>query len=178
MKVLQNKGERILAFIILVFSANLLASSFRYKFFINDTTPGAGLFPGIISGVLVFLSLLWVITTFTPTKDEEIVEKHLLDSEPNELFEEMHIIDRDGQKRIGCVLAWSLALFLTFERIGVLLGISLYITGLLYSVAKVKVWKALPTSLLFTILFSWGAIKIGVQLPDPFNLYRILGLTQ
>lgn len=177
MKVLQNKGESILAFIILTFSANLLASSIRYQFFINETTPGAGLFPGIISGVLVLLSLLWLISTFTRTKGEEIVEHHLIDSEPNELFEEMHIIDRDGQKRIGYVLAWSLALFIAFERIGVLLGISIYITGLLFSVARVKVWKAFPISLLFTILFSWGAIKIGVQLPDPFNFFRLLGLT-
>ena len=177
MKLLQNRGERILATIILLFSANLLASSIHYKFFINGTTPGAGLFPGMITSVLVFLTVLWLISTFRKPKTavEKIEEE--LDAESSELFEEMQTIDEDGKKRIGYVLAWSVALFVSFERIGVILGISIYVTGLLFSVSKIKAWKAFPVALIFTVFFAWGAIRIGVALPDPFNLFKLLHLT-
>ena len=173
MKLIQVNGERILAVIMLVFTGNLLASSIRYKFFINETTPGAGLFPGIITAVLVFLILLWLISTLREPK--QIIKNEVqLDSESADLFEEMQTIDERGKKRIQYVLAWSLALFILFERIGVILGITLYITGLLFSVSKIKPWKSFPIALVITIFFSWGAIKIGVQLPDPFNFFRLL----
>jgi hypothetical protein len=173
MKLIQVNGERILAVIMLLFTGNLLASSIRYKFFIDETTPGAGLFPGIITSVLVFLITLWLISTLRAPK--QIVEKEVqADSESSDLFEEMQVIDEDGKKRIKYVLAWSLALFVLFERVGVILGITLYVTGLLFSVSKIKIWKSLPIALALTILFSWGAIAIGVQLPDPFNLFRLL----
>ena len=88
----------------------------------------------------------------------------------------MQTIDADGKKRIQYVLGWSVALFFLFERIGVILGITLYVTGLLFSVSKIKIWKSFPFALVVTIFFAWGAIKIGVQLPDPFNLFRLLKL--
>ena len=173
MKLIRVNGERILALIMLLFTGNLLASSIRYKFFIDETTPGAGLFPGIITSVLVFLITLWLISTFREPK--QIVKNEVqADSESSDLFEEMQIIDEDGKKRIKYVLAWSLALFILFERVGVILGITLYVTGLLFSVSKIKIWKSFPMALAITIFFSWGAIKIGVQLPDPFNLFRLL----
>ena len=175
MKLIQSNGERILAVIMLLFTGNLLASSIHYKFFINETTPGAGLFPGMITSVLVFLIILWLISTFREPK--EIVKGEVqLDSESADLFEEMQTIDADGKKRIQYVLGWSVALFFLFERIGVILGITLYVTGLLFSVSKIKIWKSFPFALVVTIFFAWGAIKIGVQLPDPFNLFRLLKL--
>jgi len=173
MKLIQVNGERILAVLMLLFTSNLLASSIRYKFFIDETTPGAGLFPGIITSVLVFLITLWLISTFRAPKEIKKSEVPL-DSESADLFEEMQTIDADGKKRIQYVLGWSLALFFLFERIGVILGITLYVTGLLFSVSKIKIWKSFPIALALTIFFSWGAIKIGVQLPDPFNLFRLL----
>ena len=175
MKLLQSNGERILALIMLLFSGNLLASSIHYKFFIDETTPGAGLFPGIITAVLVFLISLWLLSTFKKVKpvEEKIVQ---IDAESADLFEEMLTIDEDGKKRIRNVLLWSVALFIAFERVGVILAISMYITGLLFSISKIKIWKSFPIAVAFTILISFGAKKIGVQLPDPFNLFRYLGM--
>lgn len=171
-------GDRIIAAIILVFSINLLISSFRYGLFVDNHVPGPGLFPAFITGPLVFLSLAWMIVgDRNPTKpkneEQKVLDELVLESE--NIMEEMTEIYSDGKRRIIYVIAWSFLWTLTLERVGIILAMTIYVMGMLYSCAQVKPWKSLLPTLLIVFFMTWGALKMGIILPDPFHLLKIIG---
>lgn len=171
-------GDRIVAAIILVFSVNLFISSFRYGLFVDNHVPGPGLFPAFITGPLILLSLAWLIVGDrhpTAPKSDKQQDRNELVLESEHLMEEMSEIDSAGARRIMYVIAWSLAWSLAFEKVGAIIGMTIYVMGLLYSCARVKPWRSLLPTLFIVFLMTWGSIQIGLSLPDPFRILRIIG---
>lgn len=178
MRSTRISGDRIIAAIILVFSINLLISSFRYGLFVDNHVPGPGLFPAFITGPLVLLALAWLIVgdrhpTTPKGENQEDINELVLESE--HLMEEMSEIDSEGARRIIYVIAWSLAWTLTFEKVGVIIAMTAYVMGLLFSCARVKPWRSFLPTLVVVFFMTWGSIKIGLTLPDPFHLLKIIG---
>jgi hypothetical protein len=170
-------GNRITAFVILLVSGNLLNFSLRYGLFLEDGAPGPGLFPAIITAPLVGLCIAWLIIgdREVPKVKQDSDSKDELTAELEAKLDEIQEIDSDGKKRIAWVFFWTIIMFATFERLGSIISLSIYATGLLFSISNTKSWKAIPSTLLMILLVTFGAIKIGVTLPDPFNLFRIFG---
>jgi hypothetical protein len=170
-------GNRITAFVILLVSGNLLNFSLRYGLFLEDGAPGPGLFPAIITAPLVGLCIAWLIVG-----DREVAKvekdsdsKDELTTELEAKLDEIQEIDSDGKKRIAWVLFWTVIMFATFERLGTVISLFIYATGLLYSISNSRNWKSIPATLFMILLVTYGAVKIGVMLPDPFNIFRIFG---
>ena len=170
-------GNRITAFVILLVSGNLLNFSLRYGLFLEDGAPGPGLFPAIITAPLVGLCIAWLIVG-----DREVAKvekdsdsKDELTTELEAKLDEIQEIDSDGKKRIAWVLFWTVIMFATFERLGTVISLFIYATGLLYSISNSRNWKSIPATLFMILLVTYGAVKIGVMLPDPLNIFRIFG---
>jgi hypothetical protein len=171
-------GSRIAALVILLVSGNLLLFSLRYGLFLNDGAPGPGLFPAFITVPLVGLSLSWLITG----DRKNVIDKSSYQNEVDHLSEEfepnletLQEIDLAGKKRIAWVIFWSVIMFITFERLGAIISLTIYSLGLLYSIAQKKPWRAFPFTLALVLLVVFGAQKIGVILPDPLKVFRIYG---
>lgn len=171
-------GDRIIAAVIFVFSLNLLIVSLRYGLFVDHHVPGPGLFPAFITAPLVLLSIAWMIVGDrhpTKPKSEEQEDLNELVLESENLMEEMAEIDSSGKRRIIYVIAWSFAWTVTLERIGIILAMTIYVMGMLYSCAQIKPWRSLLPTLLIVFFMTWGALKMGIILPDPFHLLKIIG---
>ena len=170
-------GNRITAFVILLVSGNLLNFSLRYGLFLEDGAPGPGLFPAIITAPLVGLCIAWLIIgdRDVPKVKQDSDSKDELTAELEAKLDEIQEIDSDGKKRIAWVIFWTVIMYVTFERLGSILSLFIYSVGLLSTISSSRNWKTIPATLLMILLVTFGAVKIGVMLPDPFNIFRIFG---
>lgn len=172
-------GDRIVALVLVIFSANLLITSLRYGLFLEDGAPGPGLFPSLITAPLTVFSLAWFVTGEKKQQSRSVAgnpdEIDILTQELEANAETLREIDAAGRKRIGWVLFWSVVFMFLFERIGAILAMILFSLGLLWSIDRRKPWRTLPLTVVLVLLIVLGAKSIGVTLPDPFNLYRIYG---
>lgn len=200
----RHTGDRIAAAILLAVSLVLLAMSIHYQLF-QGSAPGPGLFPAIVAGILVLLSVLWLITgAGSASKSEMTVSSaHNGDREHPERTAvqslaatdsrssvggsaatdveesadaEMVSIDEAGARRILFVIGWTAIPLVFLERIGYLLTITIYVGGLLLVIARTRPWVGLLGALVGAALTEVGADRLGITLPDPLGLLQVFGL--
>lgn len=164
----RHTPDRVAAAVLLVFSLVVLVTSLGYGLFLEGQ-PGPGLFPAIVAAALGVVSVCWLVTGAgkqTGPTEEGLEGDHLEDS----------AIDRPGMKRIGFVVLWSLGPVVLLDSIGYLPAMVLYVGGLLVFVARVRVWVSLLCTTAGVILSAIGASALGLVLPDPLNIFTMIGL--
>jgi hypothetical protein len=200
----RDRGDRIAAGVLVIVSLVLLRQSINYALFTAGHAPGPGLFPAIVSALLLLLAVLWLVTgagkdrEIEPANEETIGlppvaapgsdrpavsgDSTLL-APPGADAVETAIEDADeitidaaGRRRIIFVFLWTLVPLLLLDRIGYVFGITLYVAGLLIVVARTRPWVALVGSLVGAALTQVGAAKLGISLPDPLNLLLYVGM--
>ncbi|MCI2418402.1 tripartite tricarboxylate transporter TctB family protein [Saccharopolyspora sp. K220] len=168
-------AERIAAGVLLALSVLLLTVSLGYGFF-DGNRPGPGMYPAIISGGLLLVSLTWLITgaesqaqqeNATPADDPEDADAPIDEQPP---------IDSAGFRRIAFVVAWTLVPLLLLETVGYLISLTVYVAGLLIFIARSRIWIALPATAVGVLGTAYGANALGIVLPDPLNIIQLLGL--
>jgi hypothetical protein len=181
----RHLANRLAASAVLVLAVILVVSSVRYGLF-QGSRPGPGLFPAIVAGGLVLLSVSWLIMGAGPERagraDPSVEETlttpaHLAVSAiaADAVSEEEHI-DRAGVKRILIVVLWTSIPLLLLERLGYVGTMTVYVGGLLIMVARVRVWLAVLGAAIGAALSAYGADALGIALPDPLNLLSTVGL--
>lgn len=164
----RDLGDRITALILLGISVALLVTSIDYGLF-NGTNPGPGLFPAIVAGALVVLSVLWLITGAGAIRRDG-TNPALADEDDDDAE-----IDAAGWRRIVYVVAMTLVPLLLLEPLGYFVAMTIYLTGLLTINARIKPWIALTVSLLGAGVTLIGADALGVSLPTPLGLLNLIG---
>ena len=157
--------DRMAAAVLLAFALVVLVTSLGYGLFL-DGQPGPGLFPAIVAAALGVVSACWLVTGAGKPSGTDGPEDDFEDS----------AIDRAGMKRIGFVVIWSVGPLLFLDSIGYLPAMVLYVGGLLVFVARVRVWVSLLCTTGGVILSAIGASALGLVLPDPLNIFTMIGL--
>lgn len=163
----RHTPDRVAAAVLLIFSLVVLVTSLGYGLFL-DGQPGPGLFPAIVAAALGVVSVCWLVAGAgkqTGTT-EGLEDGHIEDS----------AIDRPGMKRIGFVVLWSVGPVVLLDSIGYLPAMVLYVGGLLVFVARVRVWVSLLCTTVGVIVSAIGASALGLVLPDPLNIFTMIGL--
>lgn len=162
-------GERIAALVLLALSSLIFITALRYGLFLGDQ-PGPGLFPSMISGSLMLMAFLWLFQrteSGSPSPDDNPTADQL---------EEFVEITPEGRKRIVLVVFMAAVVIVLLERIGFFLSVSIFASTLLIAIAKLRWWKAIVGSLVFSLLIQIGAIAMGINIPDPFGINPLLGI--
>jgi len=159
--------DRIAAAVLLAFALVVLVTSLGYGLFLGGQ-PGPGLFPAIVAVALGVVSACWLVTgAGKQTGTTEGLEDEQLEDSA---------IDRPGMKRIGFVVLWSVGPVVLLDSIGYLPAMVLYVGGLLVFVARVRIWVSLLCTTAGVILSAIGASALGLVLPDPLNIFTMIGL--
>jgi Tripartite tricarboxylate transporter TctB family len=163
----RHTADRVAAAVLLAFGLVVLVTSLGYGLFL-DGQPGPGLFPAVVAAALCVVSVCWLVIGAgkLPEASEGSQEDHVEDS----------AIDRSGMRRIGFVVLWSLGPILLLDSIGYLPAMVLYVGGLLVFVARVRVWVSLLGTTAGVILSAIGASALGLVMPDPLNIFTMIGL--
>jgi tripartite tricarboxylate transporter TctB family protein len=163
--------ERICAAILAVLSAVLLVMSLRYGLF-NGSQPGPGLFPAIVTALLLVLSILWLITG--PGRSAE------RDSQLDSPTAETDTTEKSPKGRVGAgvvvfTVLWSLVPILLLDRIGFFLTMIPYVAVMLIVIARLRWWLVLLLTVVSTFAVTIGADAIGLSLPDPYRIFSHIG---
>ena len=159
--------DRMAAAVLLAFALVVLVTSLGYGLFLTGQ-PGPGLFPAIVAVALGVVSACWLVTG--AGKQEAATDG------PGDDHVEDSAIDRAGMKRIGFVVLWSVGPLVLLDSIGYLPAMVLYVGGLLVFVARLRVWVSLLCTTAGVILSAIGASQLGIVLPDPLNIFTMIGL--
>lgn len=179
-----HAADRVAAIIFLGLAVLLFSVSLGYGLF-QGARPGPGLYPALITAALLVVSLVWLITgagkpgasrvvkVQESGRNQPVAEEMFDDDDP---VDEQVPIDAAGARRIAFVVGWSVLPLLLLDSVGYLLTMTLYVAGLLIVIARVRTWLALPGAALGVLVTAYGADALGIVLPDPLHLVRLLGL--
>lgn len=187
----RHAADRAAAAILMAVGLLILIEALGYGLFPKGQ-PGPGLFPAIIAGGLVFLSLLWLLTGSgkAGANHETRIPLGVSEADPNEpvasdggtaadIFEHLHEdepeIDKAGVRTIAFAIFWALVPLTLLDTIGLVLTMTIYVGGMLVIVAKTKYWIALPATAVVSLLTGLGLNALGIVIPDPLNLLSLLG---
>lgn len=187
----RHTADRIAAITLLVIGLLILMEALGYGLF-SKGQPGPGLFPAIIAGGLVILSLLWLLLGSgkasidaeirLPLGLSEAAAPHQVvdgDNAAPDTAEHVHEdepkIDRAGARIIGFAIFWALVPLTLLDVIGLVPTMTIYVGGMLVVVAKAKYWIALPATAAVSLLTGVGLNALGIVIPDPLNLLSMLG---
>lgn len=178
--------NRAAALAILLLGVLLLATSIGYGLF-QGNQPGPGLFPAIMATLLVMVSAAWFVIgagrdgdSSAPKTNQDVGHAASAPSEPDFAEASDHsvadeAIDRAGVLRIAFVIVWTIIPLTLMEPLGYVITMALYITGLLTLMARVRTWIAVVGALVGAAATGLGADALGIVLPDPLGLLRLLG---
>lgn len=194
----RHAADRIAAGILLALSIFLLTISLGYGVY-EGNRPGPGLYPAIISAALLVVSFAWLITgagrtalatepdlerpvaqppTGQPAADgttNDIADAAADDAAGDPLDEQVPI-DASGVRRIAFVIGWALVPLLLLESVGYLISMTVYVGGLLIVIGRSRIWITLPATALGVLATAYGANVLGIVLPDPLGVIKLLGL--
>ena len=174
-------AERISAIVALCLSVGLLVASLSYG--LEDGNQVApGFFPSLVSGALVLLSSNWLFiaarTDATASEDVDPIQGlvghlvHDLDSPGRGRVEETEPpLER---RRLLLVVLWTAVTVPFVDFAGMVPVLFVYVSGLLVSVAGVRLWKAVLTTFIAVLLVAYGAYEAGIYLPDPLGIGEFL----
>lgn len=183
----RHTADRTAAVILTVVGLLILNEAIGYGLFPKGQ-PGPGLFPAIIAGGLVLLSLLWLLTGAGKTgirssvgvrESDALHVAETCGSTAAEAIEHLHEdepeIDKAGARTIAFAIFWALVPLTLLDVIGLVLTMTIYVGGMLVVVAKAKYWIALPATAAISLLTGIGLNALGIVIPDPLNLLSMLG---
>lgn len=188
----RHAGQRITAALLILLGAAMLIASLGYGIWLRGL-PGPGLFPAIIAGGLLVLSILWFAAGAgnpEPPVDhtlelggnknaitDETDEAFDLRNEPyNEQDQDDGHFDKKGVRLVLFTIAWALVPILLLDRIGVVLTMTLYVGGMLTVIGRMRWWLILPITAISSVVVAIGADRAGIVLPDPFSVLSIFGV--
>jgi hypothetical protein len=182
-------AERIGAIVLISLAAGFLAVSISYGL-ANGAQAAPGTFPTITASFIDVLSVIWLFTAkpLPRAAGEAAGERHITDAANSPLmFDADYELDLNaageaGQPEAGTletdshpirllfVLVWSLVILPFVEVLGMIPVLWIYLTGLLWLVAQLKLLKVALITAIVLVLFGIGAYAGGIYLPDPFGI--------
>ncbi len=147
--------------------------------FYRNTQPGPGLFPALISALLLVLSVLWFIQGARMPPDDTFARAEEIALEGSGLTPEDLAPEEPAATSVGVLIfsvVWAVLLILVFTTVGFTVSMTLYVSGMLLFVGKTsRVWTV-PVVFVGTVIVAIGAHALGIYLPEPINYFRWLGL--
>ncbi|MDR1213474.1 MAG: tripartite tricarboxylate transporter TctB family protein [Propionibacteriaceae bacterium] len=170
----RTRGERIAAVGLIVVCGAMFVQALGYGLW-QRNQPGPGLFPALVSALMVVLSLLWLITKPAPRPSDGLLGAAVAAEEAAEAAEASRI-ERAGRRTIVFTIVWALIPIFALDKIGFVLTTTAYVGGMLIFIARIRWWLVLPITAVVSVLVNLGADRIGIALPDPFRLLWLLGV--
>jgi putative tricarboxylic transport membrane protein len=147
--------------------------------FYRKTQPGPGLFPALVSALLLVLSVLWFIQGARMPPDEAFARAEEIALEGSGLTAEDLAPDEPSQTSVAALVfsvLWALVPILFFTAVGFTVSMTVYVSGMLLFVGKTsRVWTV-PLVFVGTVAVAIGAHALGIYLPEPINYFHWLGL--
>jgi hypothetical protein len=173
-----DHAERLVAGVLFAISIGIGSLSIALGIS-HDGQPGPGLFPGIVSVILLVLSVLWFIQgarmpdsgAFSRAENFALEGAEAPLEEPSEL----EPTPRSGRILAFAVLA-ALVPMILMPIIGFTISMTIYVSGMLLVVGRTHRGWTVPIVLVGTIAVAIGAHAAGIYLPEPINYFRYLGL--
>jgi putative tricarboxylic transport membrane protein len=147
--------------------------------FYRNTQPGPGLFPALISALLLVLSVLWFIQGAQMPPDEAFARAEEIALEGSGLTGE-DLASQEPKETSVAVLVfsvlWALVPILFLTVAGFAVSMTVYVSGMLLFVGKTSRLWTIPLAFVGTVAVAIGAHALGIYLPEPINYFRWLGL--
>jgi len=145
----------------------------------RNTQPGPGLFPALISALLLVLSALWFVQGARMPPDDTFARAEEFALEGSDLTaEDLAPAESSATSVVVLMFSvlWALVPILFLTTIGFTISMTIYVSGMLLFVGKTsRVWT-IPLVFDGTIVVAIGAHTLGIYLPEPINYFRWLGL--
>jgi hypothetical protein len=145
----------------------------------QGTQPGAGLFPALVSVLVLLLAMLWLIQGARMPQDDMLVRAEEFALEGSGLTPEDLPVEEPSStspKVLAFVVLWALVPILLFTIVGFTISITLYVGGLLLLVGRTSRLWTLPLTFAIAVAVAIGAHSVGIYLPEPINYFVWLGL--
>lgn len=146
--------------------------------FYQKAQPGPGMFPALISALLLVLSVLWFIQGARMPSDDTLarIEESVLEGTG---LTGDDLAPESNQTSVAVLVfsvLWALVPILLLGVVGFTISMAIYVSGMLLFVGKTsRVWT-IPLVVGGTIAVAVGAHSLGIYLPEPVNYFRWLGL--
>jgi Tripartite tricarboxylate transporter TctB family len=180
-----SQANRIVAGVLFVFGLIVVKASFGYGL-TYEGGPGPGLFPLLITIPMTALSAVWLVMgpKVDPPPQEEDLAEFGQDEEISRASEDLKaameeegaIDGRRGWSRIAFAVLWSVVTTAMIEPLGMIIALTVYVTGLLVVIARVGFARSLVSTAVGVLLTAWGCQTLGVALPDPLGILQLMGL--
>ncbi|MFJ2758794.1 tripartite tricarboxylate transporter TctB family protein [Nocardioides sp. NPDC087217] len=171
-------AEPAVAALLLAWSVWMLLMSFQLGWS-DDSGPGAGLFPGLITVMLAVLAALWAVQSMRPPRsgrdDPGPVTEAGVDDRSSAAAASSEA-EAGSRRTILLVLLWSLIPILLLNVLGFTLTVLIYVGGMLIGIGKCRPQVALPLTLGGAIAFAVLADLVGIYLPDRIDYVTLMGM--